>query len=97
MASHSNVLAWRIPGTGEPGGLLSMGFHRVGHDCSNLAAAAAAAAHTYNRMEFGHKMEILQFVKTEMDVEGIILGEISQTEKDNCSMISIINGIFYKS
>jgi len=41
MATHSSVLAWRIPGTAEPGGLLSMGSHRVGHDWSNLAAAAA--------------------------------------------------------
>ena len=32
MATHSSVLAWRIPGTGEPGGLLSMGSHRVGHN-----------------------------------------------------------------
>ena len=32
MAAHSSVLAWRIPGTAEPGGLLSMGSHRVGHD-----------------------------------------------------------------
>ena len=32
MATHSSVLAWRIPGTGEPGGLMSMGSHRVGHD-----------------------------------------------------------------
>ena len=32
MATHSSVLAWRIPGMGEPGGLLSMGSHRVGHD-----------------------------------------------------------------
>ena len=40
MATHFSVLAWRIPGTGEPGGLLSMGSHRVRHDCSNLAAAA---------------------------------------------------------
>ena len=32
MATHSSVLAWRIPGTGEPGGLLSMGSHRVGYD-----------------------------------------------------------------
>ena len=32
MATHSSVLAWRIPGTGEPGGLPSMGMHRVGHD-----------------------------------------------------------------
>ena len=44
MATHSSVLAWRIPGTGEPGGLPSMGSHRVGHDCSNLAAAAAVLA-----------------------------------------------------
>ena len=42
MATHSSVLAWRIPGTGEPCGLLSMGSHRVGHDLSDLAAAAAA-------------------------------------------------------
>ena len=40
MATHSSVLAWRIPGMGEPGGLPSMGSHRVGHDWSNLAAAA---------------------------------------------------------
>ena len=39
MATHSSVLAWRIPGTGEPGGLLSMESHRVGHDWSDLAAA----------------------------------------------------------
>ena len=42
MATHSSVLAWRIPGTGEPGGLPSMGSHRVRHDWSDLAAAAAA-------------------------------------------------------
>ena len=40
MATHSSVLAWRIPRTGEPGGLPSMGSHRVRHDCSDLAAAA---------------------------------------------------------
>ena len=40
MATHSSVLVWRIPGTGEPGGLPSMGSHRVGHDWSYLAAAA---------------------------------------------------------
>ena len=43
MATHSSVPAWRIPGTEEPGGLPSMGSHRVGHDWSDLAAAAAAA------------------------------------------------------
>ena len=42
MATHSNVLAWRIPGTEEPSGLPSMGSHIVGHDWSDLVAAAAA-------------------------------------------------------
>ena len=41
MATHSSVLAWRIPGMGEPGGLLSMGSHRVGHNWSDLAVAVA--------------------------------------------------------
>ena len=43
MATHSSVLAWRIPGTGEPGGLPSMGSHRFGPGWSDLAAAAASA------------------------------------------------------
>ena len=48
MATHSSVLAWRIPGTGEPGGLPSMGSHRVGLcDLSDLAAAAAAESFVY--------------------------------------------------
>ena len=47
MATHSSVLAWRIPGTGEPGGLPSMGSHRVEHDWCNLAAAAAAEVKTW--------------------------------------------------
>ena len=42
MATHSSVLAWGVPGTGEPGGLPSMGSHRVRYDGSDLAAAAAA-------------------------------------------------------
>ena len=40
MATHSRVLAWRIPGMGEPGGLPSKGSHRVGHNGSDLAAVA---------------------------------------------------------
>ena len=39
MATHSSVLAWRIPGMGDPGGLPSMGSHRVGHDRSDLAVS----------------------------------------------------------
>jgi len=41
MATHSSILAWRIPGTEEPVGLPYMGSHRVGHDCRDLAAAVA--------------------------------------------------------
>ena len=40
MATHFSVLAWRIPGTGEPGGLLSMGLHRVGHDGKRLSSSS---------------------------------------------------------
>ena len=49
MATYSSVLAWRIPGTGEPGGLPSMGSHRVGHDRSYLAAAAAHSLTLFRR------------------------------------------------
>ena len=41
MATHSSILAWRIPGTEEPGGLPAVGSHRVGHNWNDLAAAAA--------------------------------------------------------
>ena len=54
MATHSSVLAWRIPGMGEPGGLLSMGLHRVGHDWSNLAAAAAAIIKQKQLLKISH-------------------------------------------
>ena len=47
MATHSSVLAWRIPGMGKPGGLPSMGSYRVRHDWSDLAAAAAADGETH--------------------------------------------------
>ena len=59
MATHSSVLTWRIPGTGEPGKMLSMGSHRVGHDWSDLAAAAAAAATLYKRL--GVKTQLRSF------------------------------------
>ena len=47
VATHSSVLSWRIPETGEPVGLPSMGSHRVGHDWSDLAAAAAGLDNAY--------------------------------------------------
>ena len=50
MATHSSVLAWRIPGTGEPSGLPSMGSHTVGHDWSDLAIALLLLLKSYIHM-----------------------------------------------
>ena len=47
MAAHASVLAWRVPGTGEPGGLPSVGPHRVGHDGSDSAAAELSISDTF--------------------------------------------------
>ena len=52
MATHSSVLAWRIPGMGEPGGRPSMGLHRVGHDRSDLAAAAVKTKDCFQGEEY---------------------------------------------
>ena len=54
MATHSGVLAWRIPGMGEPGGLPSMGLHRVRHEGRDLAAAAVdTKIHIYSSPSVG--------------------------------------------
>ena len=52
MATHSSVLAWRIPGTAEPGGLLSIGLHRVGSDWSDAAEAGWTGDSIVNLLEF---------------------------------------------
>ena len=49
MATHSSVLAWRIPGTGEPGELPSLGSHRVGHEGSDLAAESVIQSEVRKR------------------------------------------------
>ena len=73
MATHSSVLAWRIPGTGEPIGLPSMGSHRVGHDWSDLAAAASAPrseiAGFYDNFGGGHGNP-LQYSCLENPIDG---------------------------
>ena len=58
MATHSSVLAWRIPGAEGPGGLLSMGSHRVGHDWSDLAVAAGWSLRVWN----SHKLAEMQIL-----------------------------------
>ena len=62
MATHSSVLAWRIPGPGEPDGLPSLGSHRVRHDWSDLAAAAAATTLLWPVSDFILLYEIGFFV-----------------------------------
>ena len=52
MATYSSVLAWRLPGMREPGGLPSMGSHRVGHDGHDLAAAATAAEKNFKASRY---------------------------------------------
>ena len=58
MATHSSVLAWRIPGTEEPGGLPSIGLHRVGRDWGDLAAAAAAMYKSCHFLRFSQAFNI---------------------------------------
>ena len=94
MATHSSVLAWRIPGTGEPGGLPSVGSHRVGQDCSDLAAAAAA--NMYPEYNLGSKWQRTCPVLTErsssptIDVKCIFLIPLKNILKtrvhSNCSV-----------
>ena len=81
MATHSSDLAWRIPGTGEPGGLLSIGSYRVGRNWSDLAAAAAAAA-GFDGMLF--KKCISVFNKRERGLKGKIFSETFWLYKVTC-------------
>ena len=67
MATHSSVLAWRIPGTGKPGGLPSMRSHRVRHDWSDLAAAAAAAVLPRSVMEMRGQSCNSQFLSLDLE------------------------------
>ena len=69
MATHSSVLAWRIPGMGKPGGLPSIGSHRIGHDWSNLAAAAYIKYITNRNLQFSTGNSSQYSVMTYMGIE----------------------------
>ena len=56
MASHSSMLAWRIPGTEEPGGLPSMGSHRVGHDWKRLSSSSILIFNSWITTRYQNKM-----------------------------------------
>ena len=75
MASHSSVLAWRIPGMGEPGGLQSLGSHRVGHNWSDLAAAA----------EFNRRWSIWTLFKRGKTTD-ILLSSLTQNQNHKFSI-----------
>ena len=77
MATHSSVLAWRMPGTGEPGGLPSMGSNRVGHDWSDLAAAAAAEG---AGPQMGRRKDLSSFESQGEDSEGGLRGPWTQEQ-----------------
>ena len=75
MATHSSVLAWRIPGTGEPGRLPSMGSHRVKHDWSNLAAAAGTwegAIMAFSQIAWGWFLALLITIHKSLGSQGLL-------------------------
>ena len=89
MATHSSVLAWRIPGMAEPGGLPSMGSHRVGHDWSDLASTAAAAAAAspnlsymtsaaYLYLKFWYLVTEVNLANTKLNLKDRVLGELEK-------------------
>ena len=69
MATHSSVLAWRIPGTEEPGRLPSLGSHRVRHDWSDLTATSATRSQLANRIVI-HRIPIIE-QRMGLDIEKI--------------------------
>ena len=96
MATHSTVLAWRIPRTGEPGGLPSLGSHGVGHDWSNLAAVAAAEPITQSEvvrkrqipyintyiwnLERWYQLSYVQSSKGDTDIKNKLLDSVGEGE-----------------
>ena len=81
MGTHANILAWRIPGKVEPDGLSSLGSHRVGHDWSDLAAAAASGSVVKQETQIW-SLSQEDLLEEEMATHSSILAwEISRTEE----------------
>ena len=93
MATHSSVLAWKIPGMEEPNRLPSMGSHRVRHDWSDLAAAAAAAAGSVHQ-ELLHLKSLPAFVFVQHKTFGIlfrVLPMLIHLEQENLKQDYALN------
>ena len=73
MATHSSVLAWRIPGTGEPGRLPSMGSNRVGHNLSDLAVAVANLVELTNKLD----LRMHSWIRTHSYVRDLLYNKYS--------------------
>ena len=83
MAAHSSVLAWRIPRTGEPGGLPSMGSHRVGHDWSDLAAASSSSKGISALQKKISNVMTEKVLKEQHELEPLLPGQKQHELKDN--------------
>ena len=89
MATHSSVLAWRIPWMGEPGGLPSMGSHRVRHDWSDLAAAVATDFYV-NSSNFKH----LQVIKKKKKLSVYLCHNQKREKKKNSTCSQACGGLW---
>ena len=90
MATHSSVLAWKIPGTGEPHGLPSMGSHRVRHDWSNLAAAAVAIHERCIMCNFTYMVQFSHSVTSNSVTPWTAALEASLSITDSQSLIKVM-------
>ena len=91
MATHSSVPAWRIPGMGEPGGLPSMGLHRVGHNWSDLAAAAAVKTPAWNHFFLIQPLRSPVYVRASPPQHGYLFPFVSEGLSLCASMCFIQN------
>ena len=92
MATHSSVLAWRIPGMGKPGGLPSVGSHRVGHDWRDLAAAVAVAPGYNPNKEENHMDTYCSVINNHEKWE---ITSLSNNRKINYLGAYLMSGILY--
>ena len=90
MATHSSVLAWRIPGTGEPGGLSSMGPHRVGHDWCVLAAAANSLREGINFVNAAQRWFIIVCIPIHGSLHNIVMYNTMKFDYVYCLSLIVI-------